>query len=86
MGDAFDNCTSIIWLEKMVWETYLRCVESSAYLLDVVNMEGMEWLCFLRMWRYLLISWSPCCFKPCLIGLGLGFTHCTSIVESLNSL
>ena len=42
MGDAFDNCTSIIWLEKMVWETYLRCVESSAYLLDVVNKEGME--------------------------------------------
>ena len=35
------TCNFIIWLEKLVWETWVRCLELGAGLVDVDCVEGI---------------------------------------------
>lgn len=42
MDDTRDGSTPSIWMAKLVWETFLRCMEVGSSMLDVVSVEGME--------------------------------------------
>ena len=41
MPGTVATCNFIIWLEKLVWETWVKCLELGAGLVDVDCVEGM---------------------------------------------
>ena len=41
LGNVRDCCNFIIWLEKLVWDAWLRCSELGAGLCDVDCIEGV---------------------------------------------
>ena len=86
MGDAIDYPNSIIWLEKLVWETFLGCMESSASILMWIVRREWNSHTFEAVKRsldqlkslmiHILIDWSQAWV----------FTLCYSIFEFQNSL
>ena len=41
MPGTVATCNFIIWLEKLVWETWVKCLELGAGLVDVDCVEGI---------------------------------------------
>lgn len=42
MGDSRDCSISFIWLAKLVWKTFVKCIEFGVILLDVVSVKEAE--------------------------------------------
>lgn len=51
MGDTREGRLSSVWLAKLIGEAFLRCLEFSACMSNVVSGDGTKQLQFLRMLR-----------------------------------
>ena len=42
MDDIGDSSIPSIWMAKLVWETFLTCMEFGSSVLDMIGLEGMK--------------------------------------------